>query len=72
MIRVTFTVAVIAMGTPVMAQPVIDPFVVADKACAAFNQIRPCGAVQEGIALKGARNHLNFPWGGYPPKMTKF
>ena len=37
MIRTTLISSAIVLGAPVMAQPAIDPVVVADKACAAFN-----------------------------------
>ena len=37
MIRTTLISSAIVLGAPVMAQPAIDPIVVADKACAAFN-----------------------------------
>ena len=38
MIRSMLTaIAAIAVGAPLMAQPAVDPVVVADKACAAFD-----------------------------------
>ena len=37
MIRTTLVVSAIALSAPVMAEPAIDPVVVADRACAAFN-----------------------------------
>ena len=37
MVLTTLTSSAIVLGAPVMAQPAVDPVVVADKACAAFN-----------------------------------
>ena len=49
MIRVTFTVAVLAIATPAMAQLIIDPVVVADKACAALNNPSMPQTVKDGM-----------------------
>ena len=76
MIRITCTVAVIALGTPVMAQPVIDPVVVADKTCAAFNNPSMPESVKDGMRKRiygklagplpaGATDDFKAMWDGY-------
>ena len=76
MIRATFTAAVIAIGIPVMAQKVIDPVVVADKACAAFNNPSMPQSAKDGMrkriygALAGplpanATDDFKAIWEGY-------
>ena len=76
MLRVTFTAVVIATGTPVMAQPLIDPVVVADKACAAFNNPSMPQSVKDGMRERiygplagplpaGATDDFKAMWEGY-------
>ena len=75
-IRITFTAAVIVIGTPVMAQPVIDPVVVADKACAAFSNPSMPQTVKDGMRKRiygplagplpaGATDDFKAMWEGY-------
>lgn len=52
MIRTTLTAAALALGAPVMAQPVIDPVVVADRACAAFNNPSMPQSVKDGMMTR--------------------
>jgi len=76
MIRSSLTAAVIAMGVPVMAQPVIDPVVVADRTCAAFNNPSMPQAVKDGMRERiygrlagplpaGATDDFKAMWEGY-------
>ena len=76
MIRVTLTAAAIAIGTPVMAEPAIDPVVVADKACAAFNNPSMPQSVKDGMTERiygrlagplpaGASDSFKSIWEGY-------
>lgn len=76
MIRTTLIASAIALGTPVMAQPVIDPVVVADKACAAFNNPSMPQSVKDGMKERiygrlagplpaGASDDFKAMWEGY-------
>jgi len=76
MIRTTLIASAIALGTPVMAQPVIDPVVVADKACAAFNNPSIPQSVKDGMKERiygrlagplpaGASDDFKAMWEGY-------
>jgi len=76
MIRFAFTAAAIAMGASAMAQAVIDPVVVADKACAAFNNPSMPQTVKDGMRKRiygplagplpaGADDDFKAMWEGY-------
>ena len=76
MIRLAFATAVIAVGTTAMAQSVIDPVVVADKACAAFNNPSMPQTVKDGMRKRiygplarplpaGATEDFKAMWAGY-------
>ena len=76
MIRTTLIASAIGLGTPVMAQPVIDPVVVADKACAAFNNPSMPQSVKDGMKERiygrlagplpaGASDDFKAMWEGY-------
>lgn len=76
MIRVAFTAAVIALGTPVVAQQIVDPVVVADRTCAAFNNPSMPESVKDGMRKRiygtlagplpaGATDDFKAMWDGY-------
>jgi hypothetical protein len=76
MIRVTFTAAVLALATPAMAQLIVDPVVVADKACAALNNPSMPQTVKDemreriygplaGPLPAGATDDFKAMWEGY-------
>ena len=76
MIRVTFTAAVIALSTPVVAQQIVDPVVVADRTCAAFNNPSMPESVKDGMRKRiygtlagplpaGATDDFKAMWEGY-------
>ena len=76
MIRVTCCVVVIALGTPVAAQLVVDPVVVADRACAAFDNPSMPESVKDGMRKRiwgrlagpipaGATKDFKAMWEGY-------
>ena len=76
MVRVAFTAAVIASSTPVMAQQGVDPVVVADKTCAAFNNPSMPETVKAGMRKRiygtlagplpaGATDDFKAMWEGY-------
>ena len=76
MIRVTCSAVVIALGTPVAAQLVVDPVVVADRACAAFDNPSMPESVKDGMRKRiwgtlagpipaGATKDFKAMWEGY-------
>ena len=76
MVIVAFAAAVIAIGTPVMAQQDVDPVVVADKTCAAFNNPSMPETFKDGMRKRiygtlagplpaGATDDFKAMWEGY-------
>lgn len=76
MIRTFFVASVVALNAPVMAQPVIDPVEVADKACAAFANPSMPESVKDQMSKRiygplagplpaGATDEYKAIWEGY-------